>query len=93
MRLVFEWDHYKNHVNIMKHGVSFEDAAFVFNDPMRIERFDHKHSLAEERWIITGLAGVNILVVNCTERAGKIRIISARKADKKYIEEYFYGYG
>jgi len=93
MRLVFEWDHYKNNVNIMKHGVSFEDAAIVFNDPMRIERFDHKHSKAEERWIITGLAGVNILVVNCTERAGKIRIISARKADKKYIEEYFYGYG
>jgi len=91
-RLDFEWDEEKNRINQMKHGVSFEEAAMVFSDNKRVEIFDRKHSLFEERWKIYGLSGLNILAVNFTERHGLIRIISARKAAKTEEEEY-YGYG
>jgi hypothetical protein len=92
MELKFEWDKNKNAANKIKHGVSFETAKIVFFDPMRIEMFDKKNSVFEKRWIAVGLAGVTVLKASFTERDGQIRIISARKADKKEEEKYFYGY-
>jgi len=89
----FEWDEDKNALNIMKHGVMFEDAVIIFNDPMRVDVYDKEHSLLEDRWKTVGLYGCDILSVVYTMRNGTIRIISARKADKKGEEEYFYGYG
>jgi hypothetical protein len=92
MRLKFEWDERKNAVNIMKHGVSFEDAKLIFYDPKCIEIYDCGHSLHEDRWRLIGLSGYNILTVIFTEKDGFYRIISASKADKKEEEVYFYGY-
>ena len=92
MKLKFEWDEKKNAKNKRKHGISFEDAAIVFTDSRRCEQFDQSHSLFEKRWKIIGMIGLNALTVSFTERNGKIRIISARKADKNELEEYFYGY-
>lgn len=61
----------------------------VFEDPDRIEEPDY--DTGEERWCLTGRAGDNLLVVVYTERNGRFRIISARKAEKhdrsKYIED------
>jgi uncharacterized DUF497 family protein len=91
MYFEFEYDEKKNAENIIKHGVSFEDAEKVFYDPNRTEIFDKLHSIKEERWKIIGLAGWKLLTVICTERKGKVRLISARKADKKEKEDYFYG--
>ena len=91
-KLYFSWDERKNAINFMKHGVLFEDAIMVFSDSMRLETFDWNHSTAEDRWKIIGYAGLTMLVVISTEQDGAIRLISARKADKKEIEEYFYGY-
>ena len=93
MKLEFEWDEKKNARNIIKHGISFKEAVMVFSDSMRIEEFDYYHNWIEERWIITGLVGCNVIVVVCTYRGGKIRIISARQTTKKEEEAYFYGYG
>jgi uncharacterized DUF497 family protein len=93
MILEFEWDESKSNINLMKHGVSFKAAELVFYDPERSEFFDKIHSVTEERWKIIGMSGSNVLLVVCTERNGKIRIISARKAEKFEEEEYFYGYG
>ena len=92
MVLRFEWDEKKNAKNIRKHGVSFEEATTVFSDPKRHEQYDWKHSLFEKRWITVGLAGIKVLYVIFTERKNKIRIITARKADKNDMEVYFYGY-
>ena len=89
----FEWDENKNARNIAKHGVSFEEAAMVFSDLMRNEEFDFFHSIIEKRWLTVGLAGCEILTVIFTERKGLVRIISARKANRKEQEDYFYGYG
>ena len=89
----FEWDEDKDILNQMTHGVSFETAKMVFHDLMRADIYDRKHSLFEDRWKTIGLCGCDILSVIYTMRMGIIRIISARKADKKEEEEYFNGYG
>ena len=89
----FEWDEEKNARNIIKHGLSFEEAMVVFSDPRRYEEFDWVHSIVEERWQTTGFSGCEVITVFFTERKGLIRIFSARKAGKTEQEVYFYGYG
>ena len=92
MCIEFEYDEEKEALNIAKHGVSFEEARMVFFDPIRIDIFDAEHSVNEERWKVFGFAGWVLLMVSYTERAGVIRIISARKATESEEEMYFYGY-
>jgi uncharacterized DUF497 family protein len=92
MTIEFEWDETKNAINVMKHGVSFNDAKIVFFDPLRVDLYDWNHSGVEDRWKVFGLAGLVLLMVSYTEKAGIIRIISARKATKTEEEAYFYGY-
>lgn len=41
-----EWDEEKEKINIKKHGISFSTAAFVFNDPNRLEYYDEEHRIA-----------------------------------------------
>jgi len=93
MDFKFEWDEEKNAVNLMKHGVSFMTAKMVFHDPKRVDIYDQEHSLFEDRWKTIGLNCCDILSVIYTMRKGIIRIISARKAERKEEEAYFYGYG
>jgi uncharacterized DUF497 family protein len=93
METAFEWDEEKNAINVMKHGISFDEAKTVFFDPLRIDLFDQDHSDLEDRWKVFGLAGCVLLMVSYTEKTGRIRIISARKATKQEEEAYFYGYG
>ncbi len=85
----FEWDSDKNEINKQKHGISFEIATRVFNDPYVIEKYDIDHSLLEDRTAFLGLVyGVIILFVIHTDRNGRTRIISARKATKKERKDY-----
>ena len=87
--LQFEWDETKAEKNIRGHGVSFEEAATVFSDPEFITFLDEEHSAQEVRYITLGLSKTRgLLMMAHTERGGRIRIISARKATKK--EEQFY---
>ena len=51
---IFQWDSEKAELNWQKHTVSFEDAALVFADENRIERFDDEHSDDEDRYITIG---------------------------------------
>jgi uncharacterized DUF497 family protein len=46
----FEWDPEKAESNLSKHGVSFEDASFVFGDPLATTVRDSLHSEDEERF-------------------------------------------
>ncbi len=87
--LRFEWDPGKADRNAKKHGVSFGEAATIFDDPMFISVIDQEHSGDEERYITIGLSGSGrLLIIAHTDREGQVRIISARKATKK--EEQFY---
>jgi uncharacterized DUF497 family protein len=89
MSLEFEWDKDKASSNQKKHRVTFEEAATVFADPVAAIFDDEAHSGEEEREIIIGHSAENRLLLVCfTERAGAIRIISARRATKKERRDY-----
>jgi len=87
--MVFEWDDDKNDSNIAKHGLSFLDALDVFNDPKRLIKTDDRKDYGEARWQIIGkIQSEIILFVVHTTRNEKIRVISARRANKQEQGEY-----
>ncbi len=85
----FEWNKRKAKANLAKHGVAFDEATSVFQDPLFIDFFDPDHSDEEERDIIIGQSqSGRLLVVSYTERSSKTRLISAREATSKEREAY-----
>ena len=84
----FEWDDAKADSNLAKHGISFEAACGVFGDVFALDRVDNTVDYGEERYLITGLANGVVLTVAYTERNGRTRLISARKATKREEQEY-----
>jgi uncharacterized DUF497 family protein len=90
----FEWHDNKNVSNIEKHGISFEQAIFVFKDLQAILTIDNRFDYGETRFIIIGeIYSKNadkdiLIVVVYTKRKDVIRIISARKANKKEKKVY-----
>ena len=91
--MLFEWDENKEKKNIIDHGIDFKTALLVFGDDNRIEKYDKKHSIYEDRYITIGEIGdmIAVIMVVYTERNEIIRIISARLATKHEKEEYYYG--
>lgn len=89
--MVFEWDERKAQTNRRKHGVSFNEAATVFADRLSLTGDDPDHSIEEDRLITFGVSEAGrLLVVAHTERAGRIRIISARiatRSERKLYED------
>ena len=87
--MLFEWDEDKARSNLRKHGVSFDEAQSVFTDQFSITIPDPEHSNEEERLLILGLSHKKrVLVVIYTERGKRIRLISARKANRKERRKY-----
>jgi uncharacterized DUF497 family protein len=87
----FDWDERKNEANRKKHGVWFEEAQQVFDDPGALMFHDVEHSDDEDRFIMLGLSisARVLVVVFCERHKGQIiRIISARIAKKKEIKRY-----
>lgn len=81
----FEWDVKKNQSNIKKHGISFDEASYVFSDPFSLSLFDEDHSDQEDRWVLLGksLNKITLIVIHTfrdSEGVEYVRIISARKA-------------
>jgi uncharacterized DUF497 family protein len=75
----FEWDPKKAAANLKKHGVTFQEAATVFGDPLAITFDDPDHSEDEERHLTFGLSlQGRLIVVSHTERRDRARIINAR---------------
>jgi uncharacterized DUF497 family protein len=85
----FLWNPEKYEENLKKHKVSFETAAYVFDDPNLIKIYDSEHSINEERWDIIGMTRDLLLFVVETEiDDDTIVIISARKANKQEEDLY-----
>lgn len=98
MQYNFKWNPDKARSNICKHGVAFEEATEVFNDPMALTVFDEEESRDDEdRWITLGqIKGQHYLVVVHTYRnpdkdTVTIRLISARPATKNEVRQYEQG--
>lgn len=79
----FEWNPNKAALNFEKHGISFQEAATVFNDNLSVTFPDLAHSIAESRYVIIGVSRFGqLLVIAHTDQEEKVRIISARKATR-----------
>lgn len=90
----FTWDVRKAAANRKKHGVSFEEAQTVFDNPLAVIFDDEAHSGTEPREIIIGHSVDNRLLLVCfVERDDGIRIISARKATTQERNDYEEGTG
>lgn len=89
--LRFEWDESKDRANKRKHGVSFTEAQTVFFDEHALLIDDPDHSDDEDRFVLLGFSSrLRVLVVcHCYRTNGeRIRIISARKADRSERKLY-----
>ena len=87
----YEWDVKKAGENIHKHGIDFADAVIALEDENALTIEDSHHN--EQRFKTLGMGSLlNILFVVHIERGdNNIRIISARKADRKEIKQYYKG--
>jgi uncharacterized protein len=83
--------------NLRKHGVSFENAMTIFNDPFVLTTFDPDHSNTEDRWVSIGLASTAQLLLSVHTHVEidaenvTIRIISARKPTERETRQYAEG--
>ena len=85
----FEWDPDKAARNLEAHGVSFEEAATVFGNPLAVTFLDPDHSEDEDRFLTFGGSEANrLLVVVHTDRAGATRLISAREQTRQERRQY-----
>jgi hypothetical protein len=87
--MIFDWDPNKAARNLQRHGVSFEQAAEVFDDPHALFAPDEEHSIGEQRFIAVGVSSAGLLfVVYAERREDVIRIIHTRPASRRHQQEY-----
>jgi len=85
----FEWHPEKAHKDLIKHGISFDEAATVFGDPLAVTIDDPDHSQEERRLLTTGLSQrQRLMIVAHTDRDGRVRIVSARDVTAAERKQY-----
>ncbi|MBY5404298.1 BrnT family toxin [Rhizobium laguerreae] len=88
----FQWNDEKNRINKAKHGVSFETACLIWDDPQYLLIPDAAHD-GEQRWLAIGAVGfvtvlVAVHVIFGAEDEETVRVISARKATSHERRRY-----
>jgi uncharacterized DUF497 family protein len=89
----FTWDERKHRVNQRRHGISFDTAVLVFDDPYHVSVQDCEVE-GELRWQTIGMVGgLHVLLVAHTvdEDEEVVRIVSARKATPRERNAYAQG--
>ncbi len=85
----FARDNYKAAANFRKHGVSFDEAESVFDDPLAVTAEDRPHSEQEPREVIVGRSKTDRLLFVCfVEHEEAIRLISARQVTRQERKNY-----
>lgn len=87
----FEWDPQKASSNLAKHDVTFEEAKSVFYDDFARLIPDNDSSIYEECFILMGRSHLSNILIVChcyRDEDETIRIISARKAEKREQKQY-----
>lgn len=96
MNRYFEWDEKKAEINFRKHGIRFEEAARVFDDPFALSDQDRIEN-GEQRWQTIGMVGGCLLLLVAhtvrleDEGIEVVRIFSARRVDRKERRRYEHG--
>ena len=85
--LEFEWDDNKRRINVVKHGIDFDDAKEVFFDPAAYTSLSSR-TVSERRYVTVGLMRGALIAVIFTRRGNAIRIISARAARRSERQTY-----
>ena len=85
----FDWHPAKARRNYNDHGVTFDKARQAFADPFMVEILDEREDYGEERVLLLGMVEGQLLSVIYTERKGRFRLISARRASKDEQDHYF----
>jgi uncharacterized DUF497 family protein len=85
---MFEWDEQKAERNQSKHSISFPFATRAFDDENRVTVIDHRYDYGETRYITLAKIDNRVYVVAFTIRSSNIRLISARKANKREVKRY-----
>lgn len=86
----FAWDERKRVVNFEKHGIDFRDAAGIFDGPhLTVETIRN----GEARKVSLGRVAQSVIAVVWTDRAGVVRIISARAARRHERQAYTARFG
>jgi uncharacterized DUF497 family protein len=87
--VIFEWDPRKAAANLRRHGVAFEEAATVFEDPLADTYDDPDHSQREQRFLTFGVSRERrALVVAHCDRGEWVRIINARVMTRREKRQY-----
>lgn len=87
--MIYEWDPSKAKANLREHGVSFDEAASVFLDPLAVTFPDPDHSGEELREITIGhSAKQRVVFLSHTLRGDRTRLISARKVTRRERKQY-----
>lgn len=90
--IAFAWDRRKARANLVKHGVSFEEAQSVFLDESARLIDDPDHSEDEDRFLLLGFSiQARCLLISHGHRESDsvIRLISARRATPQEEDEYW----
>lgn len=82
-----EWDEAKSERNLRERGFDFAYAALVF-EGLVIEREDTRRDYMEPRFVALGTVEDEHWTMVYTPRAGRLRIISARRASRKERDVY-----
>jgi uncharacterized protein len=86
--MIFEWDPRKAAENLAKHGIPFDYARRIFDDPYHIEREDQTSFYEEARYHAIGMVENLLLFVVFTYRQDNICLISARKVAPRERRRY-----
>ena len=86
--MLFEWDEAKNAACFTYRGFDFAYALRAFFDDRRVVARDRRWDYGEDRYRLLGVIEGRVFVLIYTMRGSTIRIISARKANRKEIREY-----
>lgn len=89
MTLEFEWDEDKAAANWRDHGLVFDEAIQAFRDPFAVEHIDDREDYGEERINLIGMCAGVLVHITYTERDERVRIISARRAER-YEQDHYY---
>ena len=85
---MYEWDEAKRQCNVRRHGIDFLDVLPCVSDPQRLIQEDARKDYGERRFHLLGPLRGRLYHVTFTERGQDIRIISARRANKREQRQY-----